>query len=108
VAAGEIRDSKVPVANWFSATFDAHPRLVPRIKDFWGKFLERRVNQDVLLADPCSRSTGFQHLLTLVNSISSVNQKFFLEIFWHRAAWEEVELLPINWFSASFDAGQLG
>jgi hypothetical protein len=32
--------------------------------------------------DHCCRSTGFQHLLTGVNSISSANQKFFEEIFW--------------------------
>jgi hypothetical protein len=35
----------------------------------------------VLRSDHCSESTGFQHLLTPVNSISSLNQKSFLEFF---------------------------
>jgi hypothetical protein len=54
--------------------------------------------------------TGFQQLLTHINLISSVNQKSFGN-FWSGGESDFAasrSLLQINWFSASFDAGQLG
>jgi hypothetical protein len=72
------------VANWLGATFDV---------DQFEKFRESKIFRGTVrglaasghaarrLLHYCARSTGFQHLLTCVNSISSANQKVFRRNF---------------------------